>query len=236
MFLLSSTYKSEGVANLDHITKISWCYDACQRSSQKGWWILIPQQDKFMFLLSSTYKSEGVVNVDSFMKISWRYGLDPLDHSPIPYQTPERWWWWWLWWWWWWWWWFSWGVEQRPGWREHVLSFFGNLSHLTETCYRCIFGRFWVLTNHNLCMSSDGYIATSWWVPQVKYGEIRLLPKRISGKHLCLMLKPTGPTGQSQPGCLGSDSTWRCTFGDGKNNWLPNMETTTWYNYTHGYV
>ena len=44
------------------------------------------------------------------MKISWGYGLDPLDHSPIPYQAPERWWWR-----------FSWGVEQRPGWREQFL-------------------------------------------------------------------------------------------------------------------
>ena len=54
------------------------------------------------------------------MKISWGCGLNPLDHSPIPYQAPERWWWWG--WWWWWWWWFSWGVEQRPGWREHVKT------------------------------------------------------------------------------------------------------------------
>ena len=108
-------------ANFWSLKKISWCYDPCQRSSQRGWWILIPQQDKFMFLLSSTYKSEGVAHFDPFMKTSWGYGLDPLDHSPIPYQAPERWWWWW-------WWWllllFSWGVEQRPGW-EHVLSFLG---------------------------------------------------------------------------------------------------------------
>ena len=54
------TYKSEGVANLDPIMKISWCYDPCQRSSQRGWRILIPQQDKVMLLVSSTYKSEGV--------------------------------------------------------------------------------------------------------------------------------------------------------------------------------
>ena len=76
-----------------------------------------------MFLLSSTYKSEGVAKFNPFMKISWGYGLNPLDHSPIPYQAPERWWWWkrrwrrrrrWWWWWKWWWWWFSWGVEQRP--------------------------------------------------------------------------------------------------------------------------
>ena len=61
MFLLSSTCKSDGVANLDPIMKISWCYDPYQRSSQRGWRILIPQQDKFMLLLllSSTYKSEG---------------------------------------------------------------------------------------------------------------------------------------------------------------------------------
>ena len=133
MFLLSSTYKSEGVANFDPFMKISWCNDPCQRSSRRGWRILIPQQDKFMFLLSSTYKSEGVANFDLFMKISWGYGLDPLDHSPIPYQAPYRWWWrwwrwwWWCWWWWWWWWWFSWGVEQRPGWREHALCGFENI-------------------------------------------------------------------------------------------------------------
>ena len=82
---------------------------------------MFPQQDKFMFLLSPTYKSEGVENVDPFMKISWGYALGPLDHSPISYQAPDKWRWWWLWlflWWWW----FSWGVEQRPGWREHVVT------------------------------------------------------------------------------------------------------------------
>ena len=78
------------MANLDPSMKISWCYDPCQRSSERGWRILIPQQGKFMFLLSSTYKSEGVANFDPFMKISWGYGLDPLDHSPIPYQAPEN--------------------------------------------------------------------------------------------------------------------------------------------------
>ena len=46
-----------------------------------------------MFLFSSTYKSERVARFDPFMKISWGYGLDPLNHSPIPYQAPERWWW-----------------------------------------------------------------------------------------------------------------------------------------------
>ena len=126
--------------------KISWCYDPCQRSSERGWRILIPQQGKFMFLLSSTYKSEGVANFDPFMKISWGYGLDPLDHSPIPYQAPERWWWWWCCWWWWWW---SWGVEQRRGWREHVKTTinhpFGNgLYHL----FTVILGMVYYCFNH----------------------------------------------------------------------------------------
>ena len=90
MFLLSSTHKSEGVANVDPFMKISWCYDPCQRSSQRRWWTLIPQQDKFMFFLSSTYKSEGVANFDPFMKISWGYGLAPLDHSPHSLSSTKQ--------------------------------------------------------------------------------------------------------------------------------------------------
>ena len=40
--LVDHRCKVRGGANFWSLKKISWCYDPCQRSSQRGWWILIP--------------------------------------------------------------------------------------------------------------------------------------------------------------------------------------------------
>ena len=136
-----------------------------------------------MFLLSSTYKSEGVANFDLFMKISWGYGLDPLDHSPIPYQAPYRWWWRWRWWWWW----FSWGVEQRPGWREHALCGFENIMETSVLSQYCSIAGSIIRATHWAC---------SWFI---------LPPNLLMPVMLAVTLDHWDQTENCQENCLGND-------------------------------